>query len=217
MKHINNYKIFESKEDIDEFCRQYNIYNYTINEDDSINVQGNVDLWGDGFTKIPLNFNRVSGYFDCQSNQLTSLEGCPKYVGDYFDHSNNELTSLEGGPKYVGGFFTCGNNKITSLEGCPKYVGGFFNCRHNNITSLEGCEYVGDHFYCNYNPVYCIVQYFVNRNNRNDLIELFNYYDIIQDMNVIYDRLKFFYDGINVRVTDKMIKEIENNGYKIIY
>ena len=36
--------LFESFEDIDEICRKYNIINYTINSDGTIDVDGNVDL-----------------------------------------------------------------------------------------------------------------------------------------------------------------------------
>ena len=37
-------RLFESFEEIDEICREYNISNYTINTDGSIDVNDDVDL-----------------------------------------------------------------------------------------------------------------------------------------------------------------------------
>jgi hypothetical protein len=47
----------------------------------------------------------VRGSFDCDHNQLTSLEGCPQSVGSNFYCSYNQLTSLEGKPRHIGGEF----------------------------------------------------------------------------------------------------------------
>ena len=81
-----------SVEEIHLICGKYNIKNYTINSDGSIDVEGNVNLYNTNLTKIPLKFNKVSGYFDISSNKLTSLEGSPREVYSYFDCSNNFLT-----------------------------------------------------------------------------------------------------------------------------
>ena len=94
-------------------CEKYNIENYTINGDGSIDVNGDVDLWDKGLVELPLTFNKVSGWFDC---------------------SNNRLTTLKGSPKWIGGFFTCGNNQLTSLKFSPDYVGGDFYCKYNKLT-----------------------------------------------------------------------------------
>ena len=83
MKHLKLFEAFK-EEDIDAICRKYNIRNYTINEDGSINVDGNVDLKYKKLTKLPLKFKNVSGGFYCHDNQLTSLEGCPESVGGDF-------------------------------------------------------------------------------------------------------------------------------------
>ena len=55
---------------IDLICKKYGITNYTINQDGSIDVNGSVNLSRENLTKLPLKFNRVSGYFDCSNNQL---------------------------------------------------------------------------------------------------------------------------------------------------
>ena len=53
-------------------CEKYGITNYTINGDGSIDVDGDVNFYSKGLTELPLTFNKVSGYFSCANNQLTS-------------------------------------------------------------------------------------------------------------------------------------------------
>jgi hypothetical protein len=138
MKYLIQYRLFESTGDIESICKEYGIENWTINEDESIDVDGDVDLSHRGLDKLPIKFRNVTGNFYCYHNKLTSLEGSPKWIGDYFYCQNNNLTSLEGGPKSVGHGFDCSYNNLTSLEGGPKSVGGGFDCSYNNLTSLEG-------------------------------------------------------------------------------
>ena len=75
--------------------------------------------------------NKVDGDFRCENNNLTSLQGAPKYVGGNFYCYDNDLSSLQGASKYVGGDFICSYNELTSLQGAPKYVGGYFSCSDN--------------------------------------------------------------------------------------
>ena len=82
---------------------------YTINDDGSIDVDGDVDLSCKKLTKIPFKFRNVSVYFTCSNNQLTSLEGAPNTVGGSFSCHNNQLTSLECAPNTVDGNFYCHN------------------------------------------------------------------------------------------------------------
>jgi hypothetical protein len=127
---------------ITKWLDSYEIKNYTINDDFTIDVNGNVNLDQESLTCLPsfIKFNKVSGYFSYFYNQLTSLEGCPTTVGGSFSCSDNQLTSLEGCPRTVGDSFYCYNNKLTSLEGCPRTVGDSFYCYNNNEQFSE--EYV---------------------------------------------------------------------------
>ena len=280
MRYLNGYKIFEDKNNIDSICKEYRINNYTIRPDGRIDVDGGVHLYSKNLSKLPLNFNIVSGNFNCSHNQLTSLEHCPSEIGgDFYCSSNqlttlkgcrpseiggdfycnnnqltslehcpseiggnfncsynklttlkgcrpseivgnfycfnNQLTSLKGAPSEVGGDFYCNNNKLTSLEHCPQQVGGGFYCNNNQITSLEYCsQQIGGDFYCTGNPVDFIVRGFIRSRKKNELIELFNYTDIIQDGDVvIYDRLVWFYEEIGIRLPN--MGEIAKH-YKII-
>jgi hypothetical protein len=229
MKYIKKYKIFESSSNIDEICNKYGIENYTINEDGSIDVEGNVNL-NDRvvLSELPIKFGNVGGNFNCSGNKLTSLEGSPKSVGGNFNCSGNKLTSLEGSPKSVGGNFNCSRNKLTSLEGSPKSVGGGFYCSGNKLTSLEGspksvgggfyCDdnqlvslegspkSVGGGFYCDGNPVYELWKLFKDYSK----VELFNDYDMIINDQIIIIRLNDFLESINKEPINKV------KGYKSI-
>ena len=127
---------------IDEICEKYNITNYTINPDGSIDVDGDVDLCNKGLTELPLTFNRIEGYFDCNFNLLTSLKGCPRWIGGWFDCNNNRLTSLEFSPDYVGGVFCCDNNQLTDNY-CETEIGGDFytSLKQDGLTKVNYNEW----------------------------------------------------------------------------
>ena len=98
-------------------------------------IQGDVDLGNLYLKELPsiLTNVKVTGYFDCVNNKLTSLAGAPSSVGGYFSCRINKLTSLAGAPSSVGGDFYCSYNNLTSLAGAPSSVGGSFYCHGNDI------------------------------------------------------------------------------------
>jgi len=150
----------KSRTDIDEICEKYGIKNYTINDDNLVDVDGDLRLNDKGLSGFPVRFGKVTGDFECKDNmlknleggpyevsgtydcrysQLVSLKGSPSVVGTHFDCSMNQLGTLVGGPSYVGGTFDCSYNQLITLEGSPKKVGSHFNCDKNQLYSLEGC------------------------------------------------------------------------------
>tara|TARA_Y100000389_G_scaffold23826_1_gene20505 strand:+ start:6119 stop:6832 length:714 start_codon:yes stop_codon:yes gene_type:complete len=139
---------------IEEICNKYNIKDYIINDDGSIDVNGSVEISDFGLTEFPLIFNKVSGNFFCHKNKLTDLKGSPISVGGLFDCNTNRLTSLSGSPEHIGDGFDCSYNNLTNLKGGPKWVGGKFYCQNNKLTSLEHSpESVGESFICNGNKL----------------------------------------------------------------
>src|SRR3990167_2174291 len=115
----------------------YGIKNYTINSNGTIDVNGDVDLRSRNLSKLPFTFGKVTGYFLCNYNNLTSLIGAPESVGKSFYCRNNKLTSLAGAPKSVGRNFGCDDNYLTTLFRAPESVGGDFWC-DNNKRQLNG-------------------------------------------------------------------------------
>jgi len=212
---MKSYKQFikESKTDIDLICQDFDIENYTINPDESIDVDDNVYLNNRNLSSIPLKFGRVSGYFSCYNNNLTSLEGCPEKVGGDFYCDSNDLISLKGCPKKVNDF-NCKNNQLTSLEGCPEEIGGYFDCRNNKIYDFRGIsEFFDGTFYCGDNPIQEIYSLFVTQ-GREDVrcIRLINEFDVIDGKKVILDRLEDVFHQLGMDVPEN----IEFNYYEII-
>jgi len=178
-KKIDNYKIHE-------ICEKYNIKNYTINSDGSIDVDSGVYLDYKNLKKLPLKFNKINGWFNC---------------------SYNYLTTLEGSPVEVNGNFYCSNNKLTSFKYAPKIIRGNFYCRINNINSFEYFpSFVKDGFYCdNYNPIFEVWRLFKDTNK----IELLNDFDIFRDEDtetpsIIMDRLNDFLTMIGKKEVEKV-------------
>ena len=159
-----------TEQEIHDICKEYNITNYTINPDGSIDVDDGVDLSGKDLIKIPLKFNKVNGWFDCYKNELTSLEGCPNYIGDYFSCSNNKLTSLENSPKKICGSFNCYDNNLNDLKYAPNRIGDWFGCSVNNLKNLKNSPTCVSLFFCEGNPLESLEGY----NNDYDKLECYN-------------------------------------------
>jgi hypothetical protein len=163
-------------ETIHDICKRYNIKNYTVNDDGSIDVDGNVDLSWYRLTELPLTFNKVTGYFDCGVNNLTTLKGCPRWVGGYFNCEDNQLTSLEFSPDYIGGYFSCSCNQLTSLEFSPDYVGDSFDCDDNYLTDNYCDTEIGGKFYTS------LKQDGLTKDNYNEWRKLYKRKQILDDI-----------------------------------
>ena len=162
---------------IENWLKEYNIKNYTINDDLTIDVKGCVDLKGYPEEELPeyIQFRTISDYFKIRNcpklkslkgcpqkvynafycyncENLESLKYCPQRINGYFDCSGcSKLKSLDGGPQYIGAQFNCDKcNNLTSLKGAPQEVGSSFSCSNcSKLESLDGGpQYIGAHFYC---------------------------------------------------------------------
>ena len=63
-----------NRDSVEAWLKEYGVENYTINEDLSVDVDGD---------------------FYCNANNLTSLEGCPSSVGGGFNCGNNRIGDSE--------------------------------------------------------------------------------------------------------------------------
>jgi hypothetical protein len=176
---IISYKLFleSSQDSIESICEMYGIINYTINEDGSIDVDGNVNLSGGYLLKLPLKFRHVTGYFDCSKNQLNSLEGSPLSVGAHFDCSYNQLVNLIGGPEVVIDDYYAHCNQINSFEGFPD-------------------DFEGDCYFRS-NPVQKVLKEFPH-NLKVKVIHLIIDYDAIWNGEVIPERIEMIKDKLGL-------------------
>lgn len=116
---------------IESIIRDYWILiaNYNINDDGSIDVDGDVKFAENMcFLKLPLQFNKVTGNFDCSGIGLTTLQGVPNRVGGTFNCSYNKLTSLEYLPTKAGCFVF--DNTVQTL-----FTNGS-NCNFNKVVLM---------------------------------------------------------------------------------
>ena len=145
----------QRREMIEKWLDKYNIENYTINDDFTIDVNGSVYLNDQNLKEFPdyIQFGVVWKSFNCNNNYLTSLRGVPREVKWGFYCAFNKLTSLEGAPEKVGRDFDCSYNRLTSLKGAPREVGGSFDCSNNELTTLEGAPKKAGSLDCRYNSV----------------------------------------------------------------
>ena len=89
-----------------------------------VNFDGNINLSYKGLSEILVKFGHVSGDFECQSNELTSLDFAPEFVGGCFNCSNNNINDFDNIPiKHVeGNFYAYGADpdKLSKLKGIVK-------------------------------------------------------------------------------------------------
>ena len=104
----NGVKQQSIKADIETWCEEMGIRNYTINSKGEIDVDGYVNLDGRYIKELPYKFGRVDSYFSVNNCDLISLKNCPDILCDFFDCSNNKyLDSLKYIPKKVCGNVHC--------------------------------------------------------------------------------------------------------------
>ena len=105
-----------TKQSIKEWLDRMSIENYTINDDLTVDVDGDVYINDENLITIPFKFNKINGYFDCSFNNLTSLKGSPTTINGRFYCNNNELTTLEYCPTTINGEFYCDNNNLEDIN-----------------------------------------------------------------------------------------------------
>lgn len=188
---------------IEEICKKYDIEDYIINDDGSIDVNECVYLDDYGLNEFPLKFNKVYGDFDCRGNNLTSLLGGPKWVAGYFYCHKNKLTSLEHSPEYVGTRLDCSLNMLIDLKYCPNSIGENLFCYYNNITTLEYYpENIGGYINFRDTPIGSICMAI-----DVDFARAFNSYKILKDGIIDIKRLRYLMEQFDKFVDINKIKK----------
>lgn len=177
MKHLTS---LQTKSQIDRLCEQFGIENYIINDDMTIDVDGDVKFQGNlTITRFPITFNKVKGDFYCETNKLSTLAGSPREVGGSFVCYANSITSLIGGPVKVGKDYDCSHQILKSLEGSPDEIPGNFSCGFNMLPNLDHLPKIigGDFWFC-CNPFTDDLLEFMNIDENDIFIAYQKYYDI---------------------------------------
>ena len=180
------------------------IENYTIHDDLSVDVKGNVYISNRNLKELPVQFNKVTSHFDFSINELTSLKGCPQVVGGDFDCSRNLLTSLEYGSSYVKGSYDCCNNDLIDLKYSPEHVGIDFICNNNSIKTLKYSPgLVNGNFDCHNNPIVNIYDFKCN------------FGGTFKHAHLVIEHMKEFYDQDPTFKTEKSLR-LNKNELKTI-
>lgn len=107
---------------IEKILDNFNIKNYTINSDETIDVDGSVNLSFKNIHKLEIQFNKVMGNFSISGNPLTTMKGFPKYIEGILNCNLTCLETLEYFPEYVGDYSFLNYLDLKSLDG---YTGSF--------------------------------------------------------------------------------------------
>lgn len=97
------------------------IKNFSVKEDFSIDTDMDIiaterpELFPGGEFPSYLKFN-TSGSFDVDACELNSLVGCPRRVKGYFSCQQNNLTTLQGFPRWVDDSVYCFGNEVKFTE-----------------------------------------------------------------------------------------------------
>jgi hypothetical protein len=102
-----------TKEQIEFLNKVCDDNKWTLNYNNEVDVDGDVDMSSLNLTEIPVRFGVVNGTFYCHTNNLTTLKNSPTSVSQSFACYSNNLTTLEVAPVSVGGYFDCYNNNLT--------------------------------------------------------------------------------------------------------
>ena len=160
-KTLHFQELFVLKQRIKAQCKILGIENYVINDDGTVDVNGNLTIYlvidkikKDESHNILINFNKVNGNVNIslqwKKNGRAGKGQLPftfNEVTGNFHASHNMLKTLIGCPKKVGGCFDVRANRLDTLEGSPETVGGYFCASLNSLDDLKGSpKYVGDSF-----------------------------------------------------------------------
>lgn len=111
--------------------------------DGNINIFNNEDI---EYTHIPVKIHTLNGHIHwygtmtsiLKKGMLESFKNFPDIVnGDVIVFKNPNLTSMEGCPKYISGTLQCDRCNISDLTGIAEYVGNNCILDYNPITSFE--------------------------------------------------------------------------------
>lgn len=217
MKYIKTYEgLFDffkkkSKEtdvkklNIIKLCKLYNINDYRITDEYTVNVNGPVDLSFKNLKTIPIKFGVVRGTFDCSGNFLENLINSPFRVeANYLckNQYNKTLKSLKGISKEIQGRFDCSDNEnLKSFEYGPEIINYNIDISHTGISSLDFFPDIINSITVTGTPLWTIFRLSPGIEKDNEMLNLFREYDPIHPVINSKINLPFVGDIVNTKCT----------------
>lgn len=132
------------QERIRKWLDDHEVTNYTINQDNTVDVAGNLILNGLRFKKLPVTFNKVDGNIYLASSLLESLEGLPSVVHGDLHLNATKLRTTKGMPSQINGSLDISGSEFPSFVGSGlESVADDLIINKTVISSFEQCPKIG--------------------------------------------------------------------------
>ena len=175
---------------IKEVLDQYNVVDYSINNDGSVNLTKDITFFKKNLDKIPFNISKAPRILDFSFNNISSLEGSPEECDTIF-YAMNNISDLKG-ITITSRLLSLSNNKIEKLNFPKEFKTDELLLNHNNIYELTGIPInFNGKILLNHNPISTC---FKTTDGKD--VHVFNSLKIIKDKKVNLKRLKYYNDII---------------------
>lgn len=188
-KKLNPFRKLNEEEKVKKWLDNMNIKKYTINDNLTVDVDGDVSIVYQDLKSIPVKFNIVKGDFNCYKNELTDYKGFPRIIGGSSDFSFNKMNSFIGFPEKIGLDFSYGY--------------------YDNVKKI----------YSESNPIKEIIDCLEGPFDICKMINYINEYDVISGKNIFLDKYRECLELIGVPDDEIFLYEediLDIKGYKII-
>lgn len=116
------------------------IRNYIINDDMTIDVNEDVDIYQYKDNELPdyIQFGTINGDFTISKSNISTLRGCPHTVnGWFYCQDNNNLKNLDYGPTHTHSYCVSRCSNIETLRGIASVV-------YHPVRSDKGWIHIGE-------------------------------------------------------------------------
>ncbi len=120
-------QFLKTLEETRSWLDRMDVDDYTINDDLTVDVIGDVEIAYRDLELIPVQFGVVDGLFNCAENRLVSLRGLPRKCLEVYCRGNM-LTNLDWAPAECTLIHCRNNPTLRDINGAP-----------------DGCELIYDH------------------------------------------------------------------------
>ena len=126
-----------SRKELEKLLESFKIYNYKIDEEEKLHINGNIDLSGMNLEKIPFRITSITGSVQLKGNKIKSFENFPvKALSVVLSY--NSIDSFESFPvDSEVDYLLVDNNNIQKFNSFPKNLKSL-SVTHNPISSIEG-------------------------------------------------------------------------------